>query len=58
MRPYLHNGRNIIGMAVGVGGKGDGWMVFNISAWKPACVYVVYDNCAQLKRRADPSRGQ
>jgi hypothetical protein len=49
MRPYLHNGRNVIRMDVGVGGNGEGWMLYNISAWKLACVNVVYNNCAQFE---------
>ncbi|GBG14389.1 diguanylate cyclase [Novimethylophilus kurashikiensis] len=44
--PYLVNGRNYLRIDTGVGGGGEMWAYFQVSAWTMACNYTVNDACA------------
>ncbi len=45
LKPYLREGRNIIRVDTGVVGHGEGWLFFEISAWKAKCGYEIINEC-------------
>jgi hypothetical protein len=49
LRPYLKEGRNEIRIDTGVVGGGEGWIFFEISAWKAKCDYQIINACSQYE---------
>ena len=43
--PYLKNGKNVIRVDTGVGGEGESYSYFRISAWRPKCTLAVSNEC-------------
>ncbi len=49
LKPYLKEGRNVIRVDTGVVDKGEGWLFFEISAWKAKCDFQIINECSQYE---------